>query len=67
MKLYVSHSPVRRSQISPRLFKSIKTSKGIGGKIVINVFGDSIKECEDMAAKIVELWNNDIEKNNHPV
>ena len=59
MKLFVSHSPATKSNLSKRWYKSIKNKNGIGGKIVANVFGDTKQEAEDMAAKIVEAFNHE--------
>lgn len=67
MKLFLSHSPATKSRLSGRWYKSVKNQKGIGGKIVVNAFGDTKEQAEENAAKIVELWNKDFAKNNHPV
>lgn len=64
-KWYVSQSKASKSALSNKIFKSIKTKKGIGGDIVANVFSktyfmitdDAIKEAEDNAKLIVKSVN----------
>jgi len=60
-KLYVSHSPplgkIIKGTFKSRWTKSIKDQKSIGGKIIVNVYGDSKEEVEELANHLVELYN----------
>jgi len=67
MKLYVSHSPANGNLIygtfKARWRKQIKDRKAIGGNVVVTVYGDTKKEVNELAARLVELYNNSNEKN----
>lgn len=64
---YVSHSPVVKSTLSDKVFKSVKTTKGIGGHIIANCFStgpnsimkakEAIAEAEANAAFVVKACN----------
>jgi hypothetical protein len=41
-----SHSPVTKSKLSGRWFKSVKNKKSIGGIIIANGFGDTKEQAE---------------------
>lgn len=62
MKLYVSHSPasgkITKGTFKARWYKSIKDTNKIGGQIIVNVYGDTKKEVNELAAHLVDLYNN---------
>lgn len=53
-EFFVSHSPVRQNKLNV-WFKSVKTTKGIGGRIVANAFGQTKNDAEDLAKKIAGI------------
>lgn len=53
MKVCVSQSPARQSDVSRKWFKSIKNTSVVGGKILFNAYGGTKEEAEASAKNAV--------------
>lgn len=66
-KWYPEPAPAAPSQIRPKewgvaYWKKIKDVKGIGGKIIARVCGDTKEEAESLARYICDMHNDHLHK-----
>lgn len=57
MKLYTCPHGAHKSVTIRRWFITIKSNGNKNAKTILTVYGDTKKEAEEIAAKVVTAWN----------